>query len=223
MPIDIDLACLLATALPARAAPWTWRPAAAAGVRRRRPVAPTRAGRARDTRGADAPAPRATPRASGVWRRLGLWSAMLAAGLHFAPAAVEPVIVPIALPPGTVNPGITIPPTITIPAPTGETVNPLGLAPGFYSLNLGECMGAGRGDCKGSFATHAAPKNATGGLPNNVDPMASLVEAFNNGFDVLSGGSGSAPAPAPTTMPGWSAFALKLPATNTLVAPLFGN
>jgi hypothetical protein len=222
MPIDADLACHLATALPTRRAPSTGRRAASADAGRRRPASPAPTGQPRDAGGTDASAPRMAARTGGVWRRLGLWSALLVAAIPFAPAAAEPVVVPIALPPGTNTYGVALPTSITIPTPTGATVNPLGLAPGFYSLNLGKCMGAALDDCRGSFATHAAPKDATGGLPSNVDPMASLATAFYNGFEALTGGSGGAPAPAPTTMPGWSAFALKLPDTTTLAGP-FGT
>ncbi len=157
----------------------------------------------------------------GGWRgNLPLGAAALAAWLHMAPALAAPTVVPIALPSGTYTGGITVPPSIMIPPPTGETVNPLGLTPGFYSISLGECLGAGLGECRGSIATHAAAKNAQGGLPPSpTDPLAGLA-------DFVSGtsSSGDAPQPSATTMPGWSLLYMKFPSPiKDLTNPLTGT
>ncbi len=146
----------------------------------------------------------------GMRVRLRSWfvAGALVAG---APAAAAgQTVVDFAVPPGTNTGSTALPPSFTIPLPIGETVNPLGLTPGFYSLNLGQCMGAALGVCQGSFLTHAAAKDATGGLP--VDPEVALSAVLGP----LAGQPGSA---LPYTMPGWTAFSLSFPQTQTIATP----
>lgn len=129
------------------------------------------------------------PARAGSLRRLWLCAAVVATWMHGTPVLAAATTIAIALPPGIDTGGIPIPANITIPAPPPESVNPLGLTPGFYSFNLGRCFGAGYGNCIGAFLTHAAPKNSTAGVPPL--PLGT-------------------PDPA-TTMPGWSLFGITLP------------
>ncbi len=144
-------------------------------------------------------------------RRAGWVAGAVLVGAFGAPAAAAgQTVVPFAVPPGTNTGGVALPSSFNVPLAGVGTVNPLGLTPGFYSFNLGECVGASRGNCRGSFLTHAASASATGGLP--VDPLAGLASAFG-------GGSGGSSTSEQRTMPGWSAFALSFPETQTIAVP----
>jgi hypothetical protein len=121
--------------------------------------------------------------------------------------------VPIAVPAGTYTSGLTLPTSIQIPPPAGQTVNPLGLTPGFYSLKLGKCLGSLLPDCTGAFMSHAAPKNATAGVIKQWSPNTSgPADMFGDFFGSSSSDPDPPPAPAAHTMPGWSLFNMNFPA-----------
>lgn len=90
-----------------------------------------------------------------IWNHRARWTKVCTlVVLGSVPATVAgQTVVPFAVPEGTNTSGLVLPSSFAIPLPIGETVNPLGLTPGFYSINLGACMGAARGDCRGSFVT----------------------------------------------------------------------
>lgn len=129
--------------------------------------------------------------------------------------AAGQTVVPFAVPAGTNTGGTALPSSFNVPLSGVGLVNPLGLTAGFYSMNLGQCMGAAFGICTGSFLTHAAVSSATGGLP--VDPLASIASAFGNFIEEQTGGTPT--PPTPRTMAGWTAFALNFPQTQTVDVP----
>lgn len=144
-----------------------------------------------------------------------LRTAVMLAGLQVAAAQAQ-ISVPVALPPGVDTAGLVLPSAIVVPTPVGNTVNPLGLAPGFYSLNLGQCLGAAFGNCTGAFMTHAASATATGGLP--VNPLETFAELYGS---FISDDAPGTPKSVATTMPGWSLFHLQLPNASGAPSPAF--
>ena len=161
---------------------------------------------------------RSRRQAGSVWARL-LQAAVLAAGMYGQVVQAQ-VSVPIALPPGTDTAGLILPSAIVVPPAVGNLVNPLGLMPGFYSLNLGQCLGAAFGNCTGAFMTHAASIDATGGLPKDpADIMVDWVGATIS--SAISGDEPAAPRPTDKTMPGWSLFHVQLPNASGAPSPHF--
>lgn len=213
MPHDPCDTIFLATAAPKPPARLTKPGSPPVGGSRQQSRAPAgagRAGRTPDGAGADAQPP--AGRGGRVGSKVMRWTVALITGLYLAPVAAA-LIVPIAVPAGTYTSGLTLPTSIEIPPPAGQTVNPLSLTPGFYSLKLGPCLGSLLPECTGAFMTHAAPKDATAGVIKQWSPNTSgPADIFGDFFGSSSSDPAPPPAPAAHTMPGWSLFAMNFPA-----------
>lgn len=147
-------------------------------------------------------------------RRVGWVAGVAWAVLAGIPATADAQFpVPVAVPTGTNTYNNVIPPTVQLPPPPPASANPLGLPPGFYSFNLGQCLGSSSSSiCSGAFLTHAGNLTSTVGVPEVYNPLDGLGQSIGE----LFGGSveDDIPAVPATTMPGWSLFAMNVGSTQ---------